>query len=437
MTDVPTPSAVPWRDRTVQAVLASTLLAPLGVPLVAPALPVVRDVFGLTDAEASLLVSAYFVVGILVSPFVGLLADRVGRKRVLVPALAVFSLSGLAGYAAPDYAALLALRAVQGTAAAALFVTTVTIIGDAFEGTRRNAVLGANVAALSVGAAVFPVLGGALVAVSWNTPFLAYALGLPVALFAHLALEEPAREAADVRSSNARDARNARDATDAATAAGDERSPTPTAEGHRVGYLRGAAATLTLGTLALLGTAFLTEFLLFGTLVTALPFLLTATYGLTPLAVGLTLTAAEAGSVVAAAASGRLARTLSNGWLVTLGFACYGAALIGVYLAPSPAFVALAVAVFGAGLGVSMPAVDAAVSERVPAAYRAGLLGLRNSTTFLGRASGPVAFTAAAVAVGYRPLLGLTAVGVLVAAAVAAAASARASEAARTPESSA
>jgi MFS family permease len=380
----------------VQVVLASTLLAPLGVPLVAPALPVVRDAFGLTDAQASLLVSSYFLVGIVVSPFLGLLADRVGRKRVLVPALVVFSLAGLAGYLAPTYPVLLGLRVIQGTAAAALFVTTVTIIGDAFEGVERNAVLGVNVAVLSLGAAVFPVLGGALAAVAWNVPFLAYALGVPVALIAWLALEEPAET---------RDRSNER--LDGST-------------GGVGTYLRGAVSTLTPGMGALPATAFLTEFLLFGTLVTALPFLLTAAFGLAPLYIGVILMTAEAGAVVAATASGRLARSLTNGRLIAIGFGCYGLSLLGVYIAPSPVFVALAVLVFGVGLGLSMPAVDAEVSERVTQEYRAGFLGLRNSTTFLGRATGPVVFVTAAALVGYRPLLAGAAGGVLVVAVIAA-----------------
>ena len=396
MSRTPDRGAVPWRNRTVQVVLASTLLAPLGVPLVAPALPVVRDAFGLTDAQASLLVSAYFLVGIVVSPFLGLLADRVGRKRVLVPALVVFSLAGLAGYLAPTYPVLLGLRVVQGTAAAALFVTTVTIIGDAFEGVERNAVLGVNVAALSLGAAVFPVLGGALAAVAWNVPFLAYALGLPVALVAWLALEEPAETR--TRSNGHLDASTGGIGT----------------------YFRGAVSTLTPGMGALLATAFLTEFLLFGTLVTALPFLLTAAFGLAPLYIGVILMTAEAGAVVAATASGRLASVLTNGRLIAIGFGCYGLSLLGVYVAPSPVVVALAVLVFGVGLGLSMPAVDAGVSERVTQEYRAGLLGLRNSTTFFGRATGPVVFVTAAAIVGYRPLLAVSAGGVLVVAVVAA-----------------
>ncbi|WP_416840775.1 MFS transporter [Haloferax sp. DFSO52] len=378
--------AVPWQNPTVQVVLASTLLAPLGVPLVAPALPVIRDVFVLTDAEASLLVSAYFIVGIVVSPFVGLLADRIGRKRVLIPALLVFSVAGLACYFAPNYLVLLGLRAIQGTAAAALFVTTVTVIGDVFEGVQRNAVLGANIAILSLGAAVFPVLGGALATVAWNAPFIAYAFGFPVALFAYVALDETVKKPSE------------------------ESDDASTSSGQTAGYLSGAISALTLGMGALLTTAFITEFFLFGALVTALPFLLTAVYGVGPLYIGLVLMVAEAGAIGAASANGRLAKTLSNGRIITLGFVCYALALAGVYVAPSPVLVMVSVLLFGAGLGLSMPAVDAAVSNRVTQEYRAGLLGLRNSTTFLGRATGPVVFAAAATAVGYRPLMGVAAV---------------------------
>ena len=84
------PAAIPYRSATVRTVLTSTLLTPLGVALISPALPTIRDAFGLTDARASLLISMYFVTGIFLSPFLGMLVDRVGGRRVLVPSLVVF-----------------------------------------------------------------------------------------------------------------------------------------------------------------------------------------------------------------------------------------------------------------------------------------------------------------------------------------------------------
>ena len=364
-------TAVPWRSPTVRVVFAATALAPLGVPLVSPALPVVRDAFGLTDAGASLLVSVYFLTGIVLSPFLGLLADSAGRKRVLVPSLAVFSLAGGAIAFAPDFRVVLAVRLVQGTAAAGIFVTTVTLIGDAFEGVRRNAVLGVNTSVLAAGAAVYPLLGGYLATVSWNAPFLAYLLGLPVAVFAWVALEETA------------------------------------GDGRRGGFahLREAGRSLVRRDAVVpYATAFLSEVLLFGVVITALPFLL-YDFGISTVVVGSVLTVAEAVSAVVAAGNGRLARRFSDGRIIALGYACYGVGPLTAWAGASFPAVVVGAAVLGAGVGLTMPSVDALLSDLAATEHRAEALSIRNSVTFLGRAVGPFLFAGLGAQTGYRPLL--------------------------------
>lgn len=390
MTDTPSPVDVPWTSRTVQVVLLSTALAPLGVPLISPALPVFRDTFALTEAQASLLVGGYFLVGIVLSPFLGILADRIGRKRVLVAGLGTFGLLGGAIAFAPSFEVALALRVMQGTGAAAIFITTVTIIGDTFDGAQRTAVLGVNIAVLSATAALFPVLGGFLVTVAWYAPFLTYFAAVPVALLVFLTLEDSAR----------------------------------TSPGHGVRYLREAASTIaTPATVALFGVTFLTEFLAFGVIFTALPFRLES--ALTPVLVGVVLLTAETASMLAALASGRLARRRSSLQLIAIGFACYGVGFFVFGLTTWIGAVAVAAAFAGFGIGLLLPSVDATLSDRVTQEYRAGAFSLRNSTTFLGRFGGPITFTglAVTVGVGYTPLLlasGVIAVGAAILTAVAA-----------------
>ncbi|GAB3669781.1 MFS transporter [Halopiger thermotolerans] len=364
--------AVPWGSRTVQIVLTSTALAPLGVPLISPALPVFRDVFGITDAQASLLVSTYFLVGIVLSPFIGVLADRIGRKRVLVWGLLAFGVLGGAMAVAPTFEVLLALRVAQGTAAAAIFITTVTIVGDAFDGVQRNAVLGANVAVLSATAALFPVLGGFLAGIAWNAPFLAYLVAIPIAAFAQVALEEPHR----------------------------------VDDGDGVSYLVNAArAVLTPALATLFAVAFLTEFLLFGVIFTAMPFVLATTF--TPVLIGVVILVSETASMLVALSSGRLARSLSNEWLIATGFACYAIGFAAAWAATGLVDTMGAVVIIGVGVGLLLPVVDAAVSDRVSAEYLAGAMSLRNSTTFLGRTAGPIVFAGLAIStgIGYEPLL--------------------------------
>lgn len=362
---------VPWRLPTVQVVLASTLLAPLGVPLLSPALPVIRDAFGVTDAAASLLISTYFLTGIVLSPFIGMIVDRVGRKRVLVPCLFVFALSGGATVFAPDFTTVLILRLVQGTAAAGIFITTVTLIGDTFEGVQRNAVMGANAAALFTAAAVYPLLGGAFVAIAWHTPFVAYLAGLPVGLLAVFILEEPQID---------REARS-------------------------VGYIHGVIVALPTGeALMLYGATLAIELLTFGALLTALPFLLTSTYNVSSVVVGLVLSAMLAVSAIVAFQNGRLAQRLSNHRLVALSFILFGVSFIAAWLAPSTVLLVVAVLFAGIGIGIPTPSIDAAVSDIAPVEFRAGALSLRNSTSFLGRTIGPVLFTSAAAVTGYQTL---------------------------------
>jgi MFS family permease len=308
---------------------------------------------------------------------------------VLVGGLATFGLLGGAIGFAPSFEAVLALRVLQGTGAAAIFITTVTLIGDAFAGVRRTAVLGVNVAVLSAAAAIYPVVGGGLSTLGWNVPFFLYFLALPVAAFAALALEE--------RSPSA------------------PRGPE---------YLRDAlGAVTTPAILALFGVTFLTEFLAFGVVFTALPFLLAPEAS--AVAIGLVLLLAEAVSALAASAAGRLARSLSTVMLIAVGFAGYGAGFLTAWLSPTLTVIAGAAALVGVGIGVLLPSVDAAVSDRVPPEYRAGAFSLRNSTTFLGRTTGPVTFVALAAGFGYPRLLLAAGVIAFAAAAVAALAARR------------
>ncbi len=379
----PAAAPVPWRSPILHVVLASTLTGVLGITLVSPALPAVRTALSISDAAASLLVTAYTLPGIALSPAVGFLADRFGRRRVLVPALLLYALAGASVALTRDLGTILGLRAVQGVGASGLLSVAVTLVGDAFEGPERVVVLGVNSAVLSVGAAVSPLLGGALASVGWNAPFVCYLVGVPVAAFAHRRLAEPT---------------------------GDR-----TVRGWS--YLRGVASAIPTRTaVGLYGTITLAYILVFGGLLTAVPFLLNRRYGLDPPVIGLTIAGAALVSAVVAARVGWFAGRFSERRLVALAFACYAVGLSVVGLAGSPPVVAAGVLAVGAGQGVALPSFDAAVSRLAPPQYRAGALSFRTSMIWLGTTVGPVAFTALGGPGGYTlPLLAGGVVGGLVA----------------------
>ena len=376
---------VPWQSATVRVILLSTLLAPFSVALISPGLPVFSTAFGTSEANASLLLTAILIPGVVASPVLGLLADRIGRRRVLIASLLGWSLAGGAIVLRPPFAVVLGLRLVQGTALAGIGIATITLIIDVFEGVQRNAVLGVNVAVLSAGAAAFPVLGGALVTRSWSAPFAMYLLGVPVALVAARVLEEP-----------------------------------PGERGSRgLVYLQRAVGSLSARDATVLyGSAFAIDFLLFGAVFTALPFLLFGTYGLSPVLIGLVVTTGEVAATVAATQTGRLSRSLSPTGIITVGFVATGAGLLGAWLAGSPLLIAVTTLGYGAGWGVVLPSIDAGISDRTPAGLRAGAVSLRNSASSVGRGAGPYLFAALAVGSGYRVLLLLAGLGALAFAAV-------------------
>jgi MFS family permease len=374
-------TSIPWRSSTVQVVLLTTFIAPFSIALISPGLPVFRDTFALTDPTASLLLVAIVVPGIFLSPLVGLLTDQLGRRRVLLSSLVLWSLAGGGITIGPPFWLVIVLRLVQGVALAGLGITTITLISDVFEGVQRNAVFGVNTAILSVGAAAFPVLGGALVAVSWNAPFAMFLLGLPVALFALIVLDEPVGERE---------------------------------KGSSIYVRRVISALSAREALVFYGSALLIDLLLFGAVFTALPFLLEANFGLSALFIGLVLTVGEVASIVAATQNGRLSRQYTDSEIIAIGFLATALGLGGVWFATSPVSIAIATVGFGAGWGLTLPSIDAGVSDLVRTQYRAGALSLRGSASSIGRTGGPIAFTTLSLQFGYRSLLlsaGLIALG--------------------------
>ena len=72
-------------------IFAVTLLAVLGVSSVAPVFPTVAQELQVRTEAVGLLITVFTMPGIILTPIFGILADRFGRKQVLVPALLLFS----------------------------------------------------------------------------------------------------------------------------------------------------------------------------------------------------------------------------------------------------------------------------------------------------------------------------------------------------------
>ena len=133
-----------YKDHNLHVLFGVTLMAVLGVSSITPALPEIRDVFGVTSAQVGLLITIFTLPGIALTPVLGVLSDRHGRRKILIPALLLFGIAGGLCAFARSFELLLALRLLQGMGAAALGTLNVTVIGDIFTGHERSAALGYN-----------------------------------------------------------------------------------------------------------------------------------------------------------------------------------------------------------------------------------------------------------------------------------------------------
>ncbi|MFW9914850.1 MAG: MFS transporter [Candidatus Thorarchaeota archaeon] len=181
-----------YRDPRIYFIFSTTLFAVLGVSLIAPALPTMKDKLGLDKAQIGLMITFFTVPGIFLAPIAGILIDKYGRKEVLVPSLILFGLAGSACALTNQFEVLLFLRALQGIGGAALMALATTLIGDFYAGPERVDVLGKNASVLSVGTASYPLIGGFLtVLLGWHAPFTLFFLAVPLALLIWKFLDLP------------------------------------------------------------------------------------------------------------------------------------------------------------------------------------------------------------------------------------------------------
>jgi len=130
----------------------------------------------------------------LTSGFTGMLADRFGRRNLLLVALLAFSLLGLAPLLFDSLLLIVASRVIVGVAEAAILTVGNALMGDYFEGAQREKWLGyQNMLSPLIGSSII-LAGGLLAGVHWRYPFLLYLIGFAVFALAWFVCWEPERD---------------------------------------------------------------------------------------------------------------------------------------------------------------------------------------------------------------------------------------------------
>ena len=160
----------------------------LGNSMLIPVLPSIQKELHVDVVKVGLMITVFSIPAGIVIPFAGMLSDRVGRKKIMFPALLIYGAGGLlAGFFAITFKEnafpwIIAARIIQGIGAGGTYQLSMALAGDLIQSNERSKILGYLEASNGVGKVISPLAGAALALISWYTPFFVYGiLAIPIA----------------------------------------------------------------------------------------------------------------------------------------------------------------------------------------------------------------------------------------------------------------
>jgi EmrB/QacA subfamily drug resistance transporter len=167
---------------TLIAVCTATFMLLLDVTIVNVALPAIQASLNADFSDLQWVIDAYSLVLAALLLTTGSLADLYGRRRVFTIGLVIFTLSSLGSGLAQSPIMLNLFRGAQGVGGAAMFSTSLALLGSAFQGRERGTAFGIWGAITGLAVAIGPVVGGALTSgLSWRWIFL---VNVPIGIVA-------------------------------------------------------------------------------------------------------------------------------------------------------------------------------------------------------------------------------------------------------------
>lgn len=310
------------------------------------------------DTLAGLIVTLPSLAIVLSAGLMGVLIDRWDRQKLLLVTAVLYAVGGTSGLWTESVWAMLAGRLALGLGVAGTMNLGMTWASDLWQGSERARFLGMQGAAISGAGIVFMLLGGLLASYHWRGAFAVYALILPIAALAFLALGPHANRIAAERD-----------------------RPRPV---HSTGERFPWGAYAFIAPLAFL---FQTAFYVTPT---RLPFHLEALGTTSPMVVGALMAALVCVSAPVSLMYGRIRQRLSAMTIFGLSFVLIGAGFLAHAHASDWHGVLMGSLIAGLGMGISMPNYTTWFMARVPASMRGRASGLLTTALFLGQFASPL-----------------------------------------------
>jgi predicted MFS family arabinose efflux permease len=165
------------RDLRVLGIVAAGMCAFFDMYITMALLPELRQVFGAGVSQVSLTVTATTLAVAIAAPLAGALADRYGRRRVLLIAIALLGLATLLAATAPNLPWLIACRALQGLIIPGIFASAVAYTAEEWPAHESGSVVSLYIAGTVLGSFCGRFFAGLITAAwDWRTAFIAMGL---------------------------------------------------------------------------------------------------------------------------------------------------------------------------------------------------------------------------------------------------------------------
>jgi len=346
-----------YLDRNLQIIFAITLMGVMGVVSITPAFPLITAHFNIDNKQVGLLITAFTLPGIFLTPILGILADLLGRKTILVPSLFLFAIAGFMCSQADSFQELLMLRFIQGIGGASLGALNATLIGDIFTGTDRATAMGYNASILTVGTAAYPLIGGSLAMIGWNFPFYFPLMAVPLGITVTLFLKNPLIKSRDPFLS------------------------------HLKGTLLSLSDKRVLGLFLL---NILTFMVLYGSYLTYFPIKLEESFGSKSFFIGLVLSSSSITTAITAAQLGKLYKRFNQERLLIFSFIMYALSLILIPLMPYSILMFVPAMIFGFAQGINIPNIQTMLVNLAPTKHRGAFMSINGMILRVGQTLGPM-----------------------------------------------
>ncbi|MFC1760423.1 MFS transporter, partial [Candidatus Neomarinimicrobiota bacterium] len=351
-TEIPT-----IKDFNLYIIFSITLFAVMGVASITPAFPQIIKHYNLSVQQIGYLITVFTLPGIFLSPFIGILADRYGRKTILFPSMLIFGVAGFLCAFQSDYKSLLIMRFFQGVGASSLGSLNITLIGDLFDGKNRIKAMGYNASVLSIGTASFPAIGGLLASFDWQYAFYLPVIILPFAIVVLFRLQTP----------NVRTNISLRE------------------------YLGNTWITINRKKVWGLSLVNILVFIiLYGAFLSFFPILMEARFQANSLVIGITMSLMSLTTALSSSQLAEVRKRVTSHTLLYLSSLGYAISLVILSFAADWIMLIIAISLFGLAHGFFIPNIQTVFVGMAPLSERAAFMSVNSMVLRIGQTLGPI-----------------------------------------------